>query len=328
MTRPERLFSGIQPTGVVHVGNYLGAIRNWVRLLERYDCIYCIVDYHAMTMRYEAAAMPGRILDLAAVLLASGLTQDRCTLYVQSEVPEHAELCWMLSTVAGLGELERMTQFKDKSSQDRDNVNLGLLAYPVLQTADIILFKATAVPVGEDQLQHLELAREIVRRFNRKFGPVFPEPQALTTPGARILGLDGQAKMSKSLNNFIGLVEPPEVIWEKLRPAVTDPQRVRRSDPGRPEVCNIYSLHRHFSDPPRIQFVERECRSAGIGCIDCKKLLAESMEAELGPIRQRYQEWTENLERVRAALRTGVERATELARQTMSEVRRAVGLRE
>ena len=328
MTRPERLFSGIQPTGVVHVGNYLGAIRNWVRLLERYDCIYCIVDYHAMTMRYEAAAMPGRILDLAAVLLASGLTQDRCTLYVQSEVPEHAELCWMLSTVAGLGELERMTQFKDKSSQDRDNVNLGLLAYPVLQTADIILFKATAVPVGEDQLQHLELAREIVRRFNRKFGPVFPEPQALTTPGARILGLDGQAKMSKSLNNFIGLVEPPEVIWEKLRPAVTDPQRVRRSDPGRPEVCNIYSLHRHFSDPPRIQFVERECRSAGIGCIDCKKLLAESMEAELGPIRQRYQEWTENLERVRAALRTGVERAAELARQTMSEVRRAVGLRE
>jgi tryptophanyl-tRNA synthetase len=328
MTRPERLFSGIQPTGVVHVGNYLGAIRNWVRLLERYDCIFCIVDYHAMTMRYEAAAMPGRILDLAAVLLASGLTQDRCTLYVQSEVPEHAELCWMLSTVAGLGELERMTQFKDKSSQDRDNVNLGLLAYPVLQTADIILFKATAVPVGEDQLQHLELAREIVRRFNRKFGPVFPEPQALTTPGARILGLDGQAKMSKSLNNFIGLVEPPEVIWEKLRPAVTDPQRVRRSDPGRPEVCNIYSLHRHFSDPPRIQFVERECRSAGIGCIDCKKLLAESMEAELGPIRQRYQEWTENLERVRAALRTGVERATELARQTMSEVRRAVGLRE
>ena len=327
MAEPERLFSGIQPTGIVHVGNYLGAIRNWVRLVERYECTYCIVDYHAMTARYTPAEMPGRVLELAAVLLASGLTPDRCTLYVQSELPEHAELCWILSTVAGLGELERMTQFKDKSAHDRDNVNLGLLAYPVLQAADILLFKASAVPVGEDQLQHLELAREIVRRFNRKFGPVFPEPQALTTPGARILGLDGKAKMSKSLNNYIGLVESPAETWDKLRPAVTDPQRVRRSDPGRPEVCNIYALHRQFSAPDRIRLVERECRSAGIGCIDCKKLLAESLEAEIGPIRQRYQELTHDWAQVRDALRAGAERAAARARATMAEVRRAVGLR-
>ena len=327
MPARQRLFSGIQPTGVVHIGNYLGAIRNWVRLLESYECTYCIVDYHAMTIRYEPSEMQGRIQELAAVLIASGLTPDRCTLYAQSELPEHAELCWILTTIAGLGELERMTQFKDKSEQDRDNVNLGLLAYPVLQTADIILFKATAVPVGEDQLQHLELAREIVRRFNRKFGPVFPEPQAVTTQGARVLGLDGKAKMSKSLNNYIGLVETPAEIWDKLRPAVTDPQRVRRSDPGRPEICNIYALHRQFSAPDRIHLVERECRSAGIGCIDCKKLLAESLEVEIGPIRQRYQALRADQEQVIGSLRQGAERARAVAHQTMDEVRRAVGLR-
>ena len=239
----SRVFSGIQPSGELHLGNYLGAIQNWVALTERYDCIYCIVDLHAVTIPYQPSELQDRIFELAVGVLASGLDPDRCTLFVQSAVPEHAELQWLLNTVAPLGELSRMTQFKDKSDRV-DTVNAGLLNYPVLQAADILLYHAEHVPVGEDQRQHLELTREIARRWNARFGDYFPEPQPLIGQGKRILGLDGASKMSKSQNNTIPLLADEEELWSVIRMAVTDPARVRRDDPGNPDVCNVFSLHK------------------------------------------------------------------------------------
>jgi tryptophanyl-tRNA synthetase len=248
-------------------------------------------------------------------------------LFVQSDVPEHTELCWILNTVAPHGELERMTQFKDKMQKQPDNINVGLFDYPVLQTADIVLYKATRVPVGQDQLQHLELAREIVRRFNSKFGETFAEPQALMSAAPKILGLDGSAKMSKSLGNTINLRESPDEIWQKLRPAVTDPARVKRTDPGNPDICNIFSLHKLFSPPDVIEWAAQGCRSAGIGCIDCKKKLHEGMVRELLPIRERAIDLAAHPDDVWDTLRDGARRASEVAKATMEEVRRRVGVR-
>src|SRR2546423_9421663 len=215
----ETVFSGIQPTGELHLGNYLGAVRSWVEMQDRYRCFFCIVDQHAITQPYEPAEMPGRIRDMAIDLVACGLDPARCTLFVQSAVPEHTELAWLLSTVAPFGELGRMTQFKDRSERQPETVNLGLFAYPVLQTADVLLYGATRVPVGEDQRQHLELAREIARKWNARFGQTFEEPQPLFSSTPKILGLDGQAKMSKSLGNTISLREPDAAVWNKLRTA-------------------------------------------------------------------------------------------------------------
>src|SRR5947207_4006039 len=238
-----RVFSGIQPSGELHIGNYLGAVQNWVRLQHEHDCLFCVVDLHAITQPYDPATLSSLTMDMAVSLFAAGLDPDRCIVFVQSHVAEHTELNWLLTSVTPLGELERQTQFKDKA-QRQEAVAAGLLAYPVLQAADVLLYKASLVPVGEDQVQHLELMREIARRWNARFGEgYFPEPQPRLTPTRRIMGLDGQAKMSKSLGNTVGLLEEPEHIWEKLRPAVTDPKRVRRHDPGTPEVCNIYHLH-------------------------------------------------------------------------------------
>jgi len=245
----KRIFSGIQPTGEIHIGNYLGAIQNWVKLTETYDCIYCIVDYHAISIEYEPLLMQQRILDTALINIACGLTRDRCTLFVQSHVPEHTELAWVFNCLTPIGDLERMTQFKQKAKQHRKNVNLGLLDYPVLQAADILIYKAGYVPVGKDQYQHVELTREIARRFNSRFGQVFPESAVLESKTPKILGLDGKHKMSKSMNNYIGMLESPETIWEKLRTAVTDVNRVRRHDPGNPRKCNVYSLHRALRAP-------------------------------------------------------------------------------
>jgi len=239
-------------------------------------------------------------------------------------VPEHNELNWLLNTVTPLGELERQTQFKDKS-QRQESVPAGLLNYPVLQAADILLYRAELVPVGEDQLQHLELSREIARRWNGRFGDFFPEPQPLLTATRRILGLDGQAKMSKSLGNTIGLFETPEAIWEKLRPAATDPARVTRKDPGNPEVCNVFTLHQGFS-PPEVQTeVAHRCRTAGWGCIDCKRVLADHMIAALAPIRERAAALRADPKRVEAILRDGAERARDVARATLAEVKRRMG---
>ena len=323
----KRLFSGIQPSGEIHIGNYLGALKNWVKLMPEYEAIYCVVDYHALTVPQDPAILRERILTTATMLLAMGLDPEKCSLFVQSHVPEHTELSWLLGTVIHIGHLERMTQFKDKCKQHPEDISVGLFTYPVLQTADIALYKAEAVPVGEDQLQHLELAREVVRRFNSRFGDIFPEPQAKVTSAARIMGLDGKAKMSKSMNNTIGLSDTPAEIEGKLKPAITDVNRKRRTDPGNPDICNIYSLHKHFSTPEIISEVDRECRVAGIGCIDCKMKLAKGMIAELSPIRERFSELSARPQDVKAALEKGAEHCRAIAKATIEEVRIAVGVR-
>jgi tryptophanyl-tRNA synthetase len=322
----ETVFSGIQPSGELHLGNYLGAIRSWVELQARYRCFYCIVDYHAITQHYVPAEMPRRVREMAIEILACGVDPDRATLFVQSAVPEHTELAWALSSVAPYGELGRMTQFKDKIEHHPDNVNAGLFMYPVLQTADILLYGATRVPVGEDQRQHLELAREIVRRFNARFGDTFAEPNPLFSTTPKILGLDGQAKMSKSLGNTISLRETDAEIWEKLRTAATDPARVKRTDPGTPEKCNIYTLHRFFSDSARQQAVHTGCTTAGIGCIDCKKMLFDGLKADLARIRARSDELRADPARVDAILAAGAARARAVAAETMARVRERLGL--
>jgi tryptophanyl-tRNA synthetase len=321
-----RVFSGIQPSGELHIGNYLGAVKNWAQLQDRYECIYCIVDYHAITGSYEPDDLRQRTRDMAVSLLAAGLDPNKCTLFVQSMVPEHTELAWIFNTVTPLGELERQTQFKDKSSR-QESVLAGLLNYPVLQAADILIYRAELVPVGEDQVQHLELSREIARRWNAKFGDdYFPEPQPLLTATRRVMGLDGQAKMSKSMGNTVGLLEERESVWQKLRPAVTDPARIRRTDPGTPEVCNIYHLHKAFSDEATVRHVAVQCSTAGWGCIDCKKVLFESMMRELDPIRERAAELRRHPERVTDVLQAGAERCRAMARETLSAVKERMGL--
>ena len=325
----SRIFSGIQPSGELHIGNYLGAVKNWVTVQHQYKSFFCIVDYHAITVPYEPDDLRRRTRDMAISLLAAGVDIDVCTLFVQSAVPEHTELAWIFNTITPLGELERQTQFKDKSSR-QESIAAGLLNYPVLQAADIMLYKADLVPVGEDQVQHLELSREIARRWNAKFAAdvpaFFPEPKPLLTPMRRIMGLDGKAKMSKSLGNTVGLEETPADIWEKLRPAVTDPARVRRTDPGTPEVCNIYQLHRAFSPPETVEHVAVQCRSAGWGCIECKRVLADSMETALAPIRAKAADLRGNPSVLDEALGDGGSRARGVARETLLETRARMGL--
>jgi tryptophanyl-tRNA synthetase len=323
-----RVFSGIQPSGELHIGNYLGAVKNWTQLQHRYECIICIVDYHAITIPYEPADLRRRTFDMALSLLAAGLDPEKCTLFVQSMVPEHTELAWIFNTVTPLGELERQTQFKEKG-QRQESVSAGLLSYPVLQAADILLYRADLVPVGEDQVQHLELTREVARRWNARFAsdtPYFPEPQPLLSAARRVMGLDGQAKMSKSLGNTVGLLESRDEVWAKLRPAVTDPARVRRTDPGTPEVCNIYHLHKYFSPAALVEHVAVQCSTAGWGCIDCKRALLDTMMTELDPIRSRAEELRRNPERVREILHAGAERCRTMARQTMREVKERMGM--
>jgi tryptophanyl-tRNA synthetase len=337
----SRIFSGIQPSGSLHIGNYLGAVKNWVELQHKYESFFCIVDYHAITLPYEPADLRARTAEMALGLLAAGLDPAKCTLFVQSMVPEHTELAWIFNTLTPLGELERMTQFKDKASRE-ESVPAGLLNYPVLQAADILIYLADLVPVGEDQVQHLELSREIARKWNARFDSppsagkplsgstaapgFFPEPQPLLTPTRRIMGLDGKAKMSKSLGNTIELLEEPASIWEKLRPAATDPARVRRNDPGTPEVCNIYHLHKAFSPPATVEHVAVQCRSAGWGCLDCKKVLLQSMQTELDPIRERAKEIAANPKKVAEALNAGAEHARSIASKTMGTVKKKMGL--
>jgi tryptophanyl-tRNA synthetase len=328
-SRRQRILSGIQPSGDIHIGNYLGAIKNWAESLDTYECLFPIVDYHAMTIPYDPGEMPQRIYNAICANVACGLDPERCTLFIQSQVPEHTELCWILTCISSLGALERMTQFKEKSQRqaDREGINTGLLAYPVLMAADILIYKAEVVPVGEDQVQHLELAREIARRFNNTFGETFPEPEAKLSQAPRILGLDGKNKMSKSLNNHIAIIDPPEVVEEKLLRAVTDENRKRRSDPGDPDVCNIFSLHKLFSTPEEISWVNRECRIAGIGCIECKRVLIKHVNEMLTPIRERYWEIYHRPDRVREVVEEGAKRARSIARETLAEVKDRCGLK-
>jgi tryptophanyl-tRNA synthetase len=321
----HRVFSGIQPSGDLHIGNYLGAVRNWVALQSEHECIFSIVDLHAITQPYEPKELAVRTFEMAVGLLAAGIDPERATLFVQSHVPQHMELAWALGSVTPLGELERMTQFKDKAARE-ETVPAGLLNYPVLQAADILLYRADRVPVGEDQLQHLELAREIARRWNARFGTdFFPEPQPILSKARRIVGLDGKSKMSKSVGNTIGVLDSPEVIWEKLRPAMTDPARKTKRDPGTPEICNIYALHQQLSTPAEIEHVAVQCRTAGWGCLDCKRLLADNMIAALAPIRERAEALKANPARVREILEHGAAHCRELAEETLTRVRDIMG---
>jgi len=322
----SRIFSGIQPSGELHIGNYLGAVKNWVELQRSYESFFCVVDYHAITIPYEPDDLRTRRREMMVSLLASGLDPSVATVFAQSMVPEHTELAWIFNTVTPLGELERQTQFKDKASR-QESIPAGLLNYPVLQAADILLYRADLVPVGEDQVQHLELSREIARRWNARFGEgYFPEPQAKLTPSRRIMGLDGNTKMSKSMGNTVGLLEEPASIWEKLRPAVTDPARVRKTDPGTPEVCNIYHLHRAFSPPDVVSHVETQCRTAGWGCIECKKVLFENVNTELTPIRTRAAEIRSQPELADQVAGDGAQTARRVAAVTMREVKDRMGL--
>lgn len=323
----DRIFSGIQPSGEIHIGNYVGAIRNWVKLTDSYDCIYSVVDYHAITIEYDVELMQRRILETATILVACGLTPDKSIVFVQSHVPEHTELAWIFNCVTPVGELERMTQFKEKGRRQRHNVNVGLLDYPVLQAADILIYKAGFVPVGEDQIQHVEFSREIARKFNARFGNAFPEPKVLLSTSPRIAGTDGQAKMSKSMNNAIGLLDPPEAIREKLRTAATCEHRQRRNDPGHPEHCNIFTMHTAFSREDQIAFVDQGCRSAGIGCIECKEILYKNMVEELGPIQARVIEMNARPDDIVEVLKSGAARCKAIAVEVMDEVRKKIGIK-
>jgi len=323
----KRVFSGIQPSGDLHIGNYLGALKNWVKLQDEYECIFCVVDYHAITIPGDPELLKQRTFNACVDLLAIGIDPAKSKLFVQSMVPEHTELSWILSCQTSFGDLERMTQFKDKAQQHRKHVNAGLFTYPVLQTADISLYKAEVVPVGEDQRQHLELAREILRRFNGRYGDVLPEPKDLVTKGARVMGLDGENKMSKSLNNYIGIMEEKEEIWKKLAPAKTDENRKRLSDPGNPEICNIYTMHKFFCDEETLDWVVDGCSNAKFGCVACKQKLLEAMDKEFAPIRKKRAELVKNPEMVYTILEKGAAACRKIAQETMNDVRAAIGVR-
>jgi tryptophanyl-tRNA synthetase len=321
----RRTFSGIQPSGIVHLGNDLGAIRNYVRLQDEYEAIYCIVDYHALTTTHDGATLRRQTREMAASLLALGLDPERCTLFVQSHRPEHTELAWLFSTVTPVSWLERTPTYKEKRDQQPDDVNHGLLTYPVLQAADIAIYKASLVPVGRDQAAHLELSREIVRAFNRRYGETFPEPEAVYTETPTVLGTDGVRKMSKSVGNTIEILGEPDAIRKQVMSMVTDTQRIKRTDPGRPEVCNVCQLQRFFGDDYE-ELWDGE-RTARTGCVDMKKVLAERIVRHYAPARDRYLELQAHPEIVEDILREGAHRLAVAASDTMGDVRQKMGLR-
>jgi len=322
-----RVFSGARPTGRQHLGNYLGAIKNYVALQDEYHCVYCIVDYHALTTIETTEGLRQNTYEMALDFLAAGIRPEETILFVQSHVPAVAELHLLLSMVTPLGKLTDLPTFKEKARQQPHNVNYGLVGYPVLMAADILLYKADTVPVGIDQEPHIEFAREIVRSFNYRYKTdVLVEPQIRVTEFPKVLGIDGQQKMSKSLNNHIELAATPEETRARVMQMVTDPQRIRRSDPGNPDVCNVFTFHKIFSSAEEVEYVNRECRRAGIGCVDCKALMAHNLNAYLAPFRARRAEISANPGYVWEVLADGRERAARIARQTMDEVRAAVGL--
>jgi tryptophanyl-tRNA synthetase len=325
MTKKGRVFAGIRCTGRQHIGNYLGAIQNFVALQDEYDCIYSAVDVHTITTPWQPEELRENVWETVLDLLAAGIEPERTLLYVQSHVPEVLELAMLLGMITPLGWLTRVTTFKDKVRLHPENVNYGLVGYPVLMTADIILYKADTVPVGEDQQPHLELAREIARRFNRLFGETFPEPYAKLTEAPVVLGLDGVNKMSKSLDNQIDLAATPEETVRRVMTAVTDPQRTHRHIPGRPWVCNVYSLHQHFN-PDQVEVVYEECITAKRGCVECKQQLADGINRVLAPFRERRQELAGRPSYVEEVLADGAARAHMIASVTLAEAREKMGL--
>ena len=325
---PLRVLSGHRPTGPLHLGHLVGALGNWVTLQDGNDCYFAIVDWHALTTHYaDTRDLQAQIREVAIDWLAAGLDPARATLFVQSQVPEHAELHLLLSMLVPLPWLERVPTYKELQQQlrDRDLATYGFLGYPVLQAADILIYNADLVPVGEDQLSHVELTREIARRFNHLYGEVFKEPQARTTRSPRLPGTDGR-KMSKSYGNAIALSDSPPEVRQKVLTMVTDPARKRRHDPGNPEVCPVFDFHRVFSRPEEIDQVNRECRSAAIGCVDCKGILLRNLEPVLTPHAERRARVAAEPERVDAVLADGARRARLAAGETMVRVRAAMGL--
>ena len=328
MTTKKRILSGMRPTGPLHLGNLHGALANWVRLQDEFDCFFFIADWHALTTDYEATGNLSEFTRMMAVdWLSAGLSPEKATLFIQSHVKEHAELFLILSMLTPLGWLERNPTYKDQMAQltGKDISTFGFLGYPVLQAADIIMYKADLVPVGEDQIPHVEITREITRRFNHFYGPVFPEPQAKLTETPRILGID-RRKMSKSYNNAIYLADAPKTILETTQKMITDPQRARKTDPGDPDVCNVYSFHKLYTDASQVAAINADCRKAGIGCIECKKKLAESLKTGLAPIQERRAYYADRPQLVDDIIREGTDRARRVAQRTMDEVRTAIGI--
>jgi tryptophanyl-tRNA synthetase len=327
MSEKGRVFSGARPTGRQHLGNYLGAIRNYVDLQEDYDCIYCIVDLHAMTTLDELQNIKPNTAEMALDWLAAGLRPEDTILFAQSHVPQVTELHTILSMFTQLGKLTDLPTFKDKVRLQPHNVNYGLVGYPVLMTADITLYKADIVPVGVDQQSHIEFAREIVRTFNyRTKRQVLIEPQMKNTDFPKVLGTDGKKKMGKSENNHIELALTPEETNKVVSTMVTDPQRVRRTDPGNPEVCNVFTLHKYFSNADKVSTIDTECRTADIGCVDCKRMLSDELNEHLGPFRERRAELARNPQYIWDILHDGANRARTIASKTIAEVKSATGI--
>src|ERR1700722_15836520 len=327
----KRVLSGMRSTGKLHLGNYVGALDNWVRMQDEYDCFFEIADWHALTTDYaDTSRVKVNSLEVALDWLAAGLDPERSVIFIQSHVPAHAELHLLFSMITPLGWVERVPTYKEQRDniQDKDLGTYGFLGYPVLQAADILLYKADVVPVGEDQVAHVELTREIARRFNGFYGEkkaVFPEPQSLLTPAAKLPGTDGR-KMSKSYGNAIMLSDPEAVVRQKLKTMVTDPARVRRSDPGNPDVCPVGDLHKIFSGRETMDKVNVGCRSAGIGCIECKSWAADSLVKLLAPMQERRKKFEENPRLTWDILEAGTERAAKAAAETMADVREAMGM--
>ncbi len=324
----KRILSGMRPTGKLHIGHILGALDNWVRLQDEYQCFYMVADLHALTSEYaDTSAMPENIKEMVIDWLACGIDPAKSTLLVQSRIPEHSELHLILSMITPVSWLERCPTYKEQMHEikGKDLSTYGFLGYPVLQAADITIYKAEVVPIGEDQLPHLELTREIVRRFCQFYGDVLPEPQALLTSVPRLLGTDGR-KMSKSYNNAIYIADSPEEIKQKVMAMVTDPARLRPTDPGHPEICSVFSYDKIFSKE-QLTEIEEKCRKGKRGCVECKKILLENMQKFLAPIQARRRQYEQDLPYIEKVLNEGTARAQEFARNTMQEVKKAVRLK-
>jgi len=326
MSQKKRILSGMRATGPLHLGNLHGALSNWIELQEQYDCFFFIADWHALTSDYEdTSSIAANVRNMMIDWLSVGLSPEKCTMFVQSHIKEHAELFLILSMITPVPWLERNPTYKDQIMQlsNKDLSTFGFLGYPVLQAADIIIYKAFGVPVGVDQVPHVEITREIVRRFNYLYGEVFPEPEAILTKTPKILGLD-RRKMSKSYNNAIYLFDKPDDISSKAAKMITDPQRARKSDPGNPDVCNVFEFHKLYSDKETENTVNKECRIADIGCVECKKMMAKNLIRALEPIREKRDYYEGQPELLDEIIAEGSNKAREIAQKTMEEVRSAV----
>jgi len=325
--KKKRVLSGIQPSGKLHLGNLFGALENWVKLQDQYDCFFFIADLHALTTGYDQTKdLPTYTHEVAVDLLAAGLDPERCTIFKQSDIPEHAELHLLFSMITPLPWLERVPTYKSKIEElkEKDLGTYGFLGYPVLQAADILIYKADFVPVGEDQLPHLELTREIARRFNFLYKEVFPEPKGLLTEMPVFPGIDGR-KMSKSYNNTIALSDSPEVVHKKVNQMITDPARVKKDDPGHPDVCTVFTFHKYFNQP-RLKLIEQECKSAARGCVQCKKEFLEHLLEYLKPLQERRKALEGHPDKLKKILGTGAKNARQIASQTLTEAKQAMGL--